>query len=472
MKDLKHTIIGLMATIFAILMFYTTTTAIASDVPESGFVTVPVKEMNRKDEYQYAGDKERIYKWGECTLNNEYSVRIKSGVSYMVYNLFIKSPCGKNWSYNVMVVPSTFDVEADMKMYSDGNLINNRVGYYDYDNYKILWFYNYYCSDGSNWSDNVDLFYTLPSDLMIIGGNSIDFKLIADKLNDFVNGVQVGEIKTSDDVEFDNDGNIVEKSKIVYDLEVPLNFRIKQKSLVDLPLIGGVGKDNTFYLTWEQSDKVDVQGWQTEIYYKEKGSAKKEWYSSKKYPYELSWSYWDSVANYKSKYTFNVENVPMQQELIDLLGFKPYSCNVTKLDFMIRNKYLDENGILHYSNYVYINNTSGSGSSGSDMDYSASEIDGEEVDKLLNENGSFSSDDLDNNIVSDSDNYFNSNVGDGVGSDDYLSAVGILKGLANDLKEFPSFFSSFFSFLPSHFIYALSALILFLITIAFIKSVL
>ena len=255
---------------------------------------------------------------------------------------------------------------------------------------------------------------------------------------------------------------------ILYDLEVPLNFKIKQKSLVDLGIFE-MGKDSTFYLYWEQSDNLNTNGWKTEIYFKEKGKAKKHWYSLNWTKYECKWHFFSDTDNYKNKFTFNVEKITQtDDEIKEQVGFKPYETSVTKLDFMIRNKYYDEStGIMHYSNYVYLDNANGSGSSGSSMDYNGYEINGEEVDKSDLDDGNIS-----NNRVTDSDSYNGSNVSGDTSSNDVTSAISILKSISNDIKEFPSFFSNFFSFIPDHFVYALSALIVATIAIAFIKAVL
>ena len=255
---------------------------------------------------------------------------------------------------------------------------------------------------------------------------------------------------------------------ILYDLEVPLNFKIKQKSLVDLGIFE-MGKDSTFYLYWEQSDNLNTNGWKTEIYFKEKGKAKKHWYSLNWTKYECKWHFFSDTDNYKNKFTFNVEKITQtDDEIKEQVGFKPYETSVTKLDFMIRNKYYDEStGIMHYSNYVYLDNSNGSGSSGSSMDYNGYEINGEGVDKSDLDDGNIS-----NNRVTDSDSYNGSNVSGDTSSNDVTSAISILKSISNDIKEFPSFFSNFFSFIPDHFVYALSALIVATIAIAFIKAVL
>lgn len=255
---------------------------------------------------------------------------------------------------------------------------------------------------------------------------------------------------------------------ILYDLEVPLNFKIKQKSLVDLGILE-MGKDSTFYLYWEQSDNLNTNGWKTEIYFKEKGKAKKHWYSLQWTKYECKWHFFSDTDNYKNKFTFNVEKITQtDEEIKEQVGFKPYETSVTKLDFMIRNKYYDEStGIMHYSNYVYLDNSNGSGSSGSSMDFKGYEIDGKEFDK-----GNFDDDHITNNRVTDSDSYNGSNVSGNTSSNDVTSAISILKSISNDIKEFPAFFSNFFSFIPDHFVYALSALIVATIGIAFLKAVL
>lgn len=332
--------------------------------------------------------------------------------------------------------------------YADGSLVGNKRGQ------KVVASNTQYYVDVNEYNpniyDNASVNQTIDSIVMnFLQSGKMDSKIIDLSKN-----------------QFDESGNIVPVTE-VYDLEVPQNFRVKQKSLVDLGIVE-MGKDDTFYLSWEQSENIDNNGWVTEIYFKDKGYAKKEWYSLKKYKYECKWSFYNSVPNYKNKAKFNIENVNNLEEIKEIVGFKPYSTSTTKLDFMIRNKWVDEvNGITHYSNYVYLDNSNGSGSSGSSMDFNGYEVDGKEFDK-----GNFDDENINNNRVTDSDSYDGSNVSGNTSSNDVTSAISILKSITNDIKEFPAFFSNFFSFIPDHFVYALSALIVATIGIAFLKAVL
>lgn len=143
-------------------------------------------------------------------------------------------------------------------------------------------------------------------------------------------------------------------------------------------------------------------------------------------------------------------------------GHNPQVSTVEKTDIMLRNKYIDNNGNAHYSNYVYLYQDT-------DFKYLANEVDGSNLDK----NG-MTTDNIDSNVVTDSEIYNNSDSSSYLDSVDVTSSsgVGMLRGLLNDIKDFPRFFYEFFCFIPEQVYLAISALIVCLVPIALIKLVL
>lgn len=238
-----------------------------------------------------------------------------------------------------------------------------------------------------------------------------------------------------------------------YSLEPPLNVKVNNFN------------PKKVVLQWEQSEDKNIDGWETEIYIKQKGTYKKTIFSNKK-NYDTDWQAQPFTPTYKKKYIFNSLTLETTDKyLIDFIdnnGYQPQVSTVEKTDIMLRNKYIDDNGQIYYSNYVYLYQDS-------DYKYIANEVDGSELDK----NG-MSTDNIDKNVITDSEIYDNSDTSTIFDNTDVTSSsgVGMLKSLLNDIKDFPRFFYEFFCFIPEQVYLAISALIVCLVPIALLKLVL
>ena len=84
-----------------------------------------------------------------------------------------------------------------------------------------------------------------------------------------------------------------------------------------------------------------------------------------------------------------------------------------------------------------------------------------------------STDNIDKNVITDSEIYDNSDTSTIFDNTDVTSSsgVGMLKSLLTDIKDFPRFFYEFFCFIPDQVYLAISALIICLVPIALIKLV-
>ena len=141
------------------------------------------------------------------------------------------------------------------------------------------------------------------------------------------------------------DGEIVYDENIYYDLELPLNIKVKQKSLIDLGIIE-FGKDDPLYFTWEQNDPSYTK-WTTEIYVSCSGSVKKHWYSIKSEEFETDFIYYTSVDTYKLKYTFDISKDKILDAYIKEQVGDYYSASC-KPKFMFKNAWYDSStGIQH-----------------------------------------------------------------------------------------------------------------------------
>ena len=258
-----------------------------------------------------------------------------------------------------------------------------------------------------------------------------------------------------------SDGNITPTKNVKYDLELPLNIKVKQKSLIDLWIIE-FGQDDPLYFTWEQNDPSYTK-WTTEIYVSCSGSVKKHWYSIKEEEFETDFIYYTSVDTYKLKYTFDISKDEILDAYIKEQVGDYYSASC-KPKFMFRNSWYDSSSsIQHYSNYVYSDNTTPS-EAGANPEYNSFELDGESIDS----NG-ISSDNISDSIINDSEYYDGSSS---VGADSTTSgAISVLKGVFNDVLQFPDFFKSVLDFLPDTIMTVFGATFIILIGIAFVKIV-
>ena len=261
--------------------------------------------------------------------------------------------------------------------------------------------------------------------------------------------------------------------KPVYDLEIPLDFKIKNHYNIDIgPLELGVKRDQ-FTLSWHQSDNINNAGWETEIYIEPTFSTRQHLWSTAKST-KIDYKLYDTVLNSKNKYKVNLTEKKymktLYDDLFEKLGYEPAFITLSNCQFMVRNKWTNpDTQQIHYSNYVY---TDGNFKDG----YKSYEIDGKKFDEGITNGDKFDDTLVDNARKTDSDLYTGQDTTgtSGTSNNDFTDStnnIGILKSLSNDLKDFPRFFTSFFDFIPNHIIAGLTALIALSIILGFLRAV-
>lgn len=252
-------------------------------------------------------------------------------------------------------------------------------------------------------------------------------------------------------------------ANVTYDLEMPLNVTCKFHNKTF---------GNSYYnITWEQSDGLDIQGWETEIYISQHIKYGKYLWSLATSPHYYDTKYYlvDHVATFLGKYKkiwksddfYAGTNDELYAYVEKEKGYRPQVTSVRKNNFMLRNKFVDSEGKIHYSDYVYLKE-------GEDGNYTASVIKGEETDK----NGGVT--DIkygqeDTKVDTNNDTYKNTDVSSTTTS--FSGGVSTLKSLFSDLQELPKLIEEMFGFIPGQFIFALTAMLIVLIPIAIIKLI-
>lgn len=244
----------------------------------------------------------------------------------------------------------------------------------------------------------------------------------------------------------------VDEKKPVYDLEAPLgvtvtssehsrNFQIYGDGLYQ-------GSDLVIpYKIWWNQSNIDLTGYETEFYVREYGKYKKSLFSSwvdVVTPYVFDKSF--VTAKYCNNSLKYYEFSPKDKKRIysycqNEIGEEPYAVEFYHPDFMLRNKMEDEDGRMHYSNWVYVKTYD-------DGTYSVFEMEQEyEIENDPDETGNIDIDspNYDDEIIYE-ENDTSIDVG-GIGNAGTFLTV--LKDLANSIKTFPDFFGEVFSFLPS-----------------------
>lgn len=238
----------------------------------------------------------------------------------------------------------------------------------------------------------------------------------------------------------------------VYDLEAPLgvtvsssdnsrNFQIYGDGLYQ-------GSDLVIpYKVWWNQSNIDLSGYETEFYVREYGKYKKSLFSSwvdVMTPYIFDKSF--VTAKYCNNSLKYYEFSPKDKKRIysycqDEAGEEPYAVEFYHPDFMLRNKKEDENGQMHYSNWVYVKTYD-------DGTYSVFEMEQEyDLEEDPDETGNIDVDspNYDDEIIYEDTDY-SPDIG---GVKDSAKFITVLKDLANSLGDFPDLFAQIFSFLPS-----------------------
>lgn len=328
--------------------------------------------------------------------------------------------------------------------YADGSLVGNKRGQ------KVVASNTQYYVDINEYNPNV------------YDNASVNQTVDSIIMNFLTSGIMDSKIIDLSKNEFDNNGQIIPKSAL-YDLEMPLNVTCKFHNKTF---------GNSYYnITWEQSDGLDIQGWETEIYISQHIKYGKYLWSLATSPHYYDTKYYlvDTVATFLGKYKKIWKSDVFYQGTKDELysyvekekGYTPQITSVRKNNFMLRNKFVDKDGKTHYSDYVYLKE-------GEDGNYTASVIKAEETDK----NGGITDikyGEEDTKVDTNNDTYKNSDVSSSTTS--FSGGVSTLKSLFSDLQELPKLIEEMFSFIPGQFIFALTAMLIVLIPIAILKLI-
>lgn len=184
-----------------------------------------------------------------------------------------------------------------------------------------------------------------------------------------------------------------------------------------------------------------------------------------RYDYRLNKDYFVRtrlLEEYKSKYNVKWKESNLDNYVFDCdvsFSLIPYKrLKKSKYpSFAIRYYYRDSDGIIHYSNWVEIKD------SGNCEGYIANEVSEHDTKYEDKENVTI---DNSNNNYNGKDNIMNDT---GIGGSDNTSAIGTLKRLLNDLKDFPLLFSKLFLFLPVDIGSLISAFLVICIPLAILK---
>lgn len=240
----------------------------------------------------------------------------------------------------------------------------------------------------------------------------------------------------------------------IYDLECPLDVKVNTGSAtvnVESDSYTNIKSGSATlipYKIWWSQSNIDLTGYVTEFYVKEFGRCRKNIFSK----WEECSSTWvydgehvtAKFCNNNLKYhEFRCwESETLKEIAITQLGDDEPKVEFNSCDFMIRNKKEDENGVLHYSNWVYVNTYE-------DGTYSVYEmVQDYDITEDSDETGNINTDSTihDDEIIHVDDSDTSIDVG-GIGNAGTFLTV--LKDLANSIKTFPDFFGEVFSFLPS-----------------------
>lgn len=235
----------------------------------------------------------------------------------------------------------------------------------------------------------------------------------------------------------------------VYDLEPPLGVVMNASDAtndINITDNSDASLVITPYKIWWNQSNIDLTGYETEFYVREYGKHKKSLFASWE-ALETSWVFDASYVTAKycnNKLKWHEFNCREEGRLYylskELLGDEPFQVKFLNCDFMIRNKKQDENGQMHYSNWVYVNTYD-------DGTYSVFEMEQDyTLDEDSDETGNINTDSEiydDETVYTDTD--YSPDVG---GITDAAQFIRVLKDLANSLGDFPDLFAQIFSFLP------------------------
>ena len=277
---------------------------------------------------------------------------------------------------------------------------------------------------------------------------------------------------------WDDDLNKYVDPNANFDLETPKNVKITIPSDFN---------EGSYHLSWEQSEEFYSKDYasdvEIEIFEKYFGKARidivHEWHK-----FEIGYNWVPKeIPNKRCEYTLdysrnshlsNNRRYSVYQWLTEIEGSYITIFNVTEdtipiefytNDYLIRNKYTDENGKVHYSNFVHI-------MCHNDGYYQLEELDGKTVEEIKKQD-SIVLDDEDTTDIRIEGDYDptqpiqTENIT--LGDTDIFQDI---KGLFDNLLGFPNYFKKIFGFFPSWILKLITFGIGALITIGILKAIL
>ncbi|MBD5137011.1 MAG: hypothetical protein HDT39_13745 [Lachnospiraceae bacterium] len=234
---------------------------------------------------------------------------------------------------------------------------------------------------------------------------------------------------------FTEDGDM--KENVLYDLEVPKNIKVdgwKESFL---------GSRKNLIVTWKQSDSVNVEDWQTELYYREKWKIKRfPWSASevRDTGYTKEYDLYGVTLNFKNRYTF-------EKDIMDNWIKNAYETggtyDITDKYVRLRNAWYEEDKkIMHYSNWITWH-----------VDMETGKIDVTENEDKDPENTE------EDNVKTDSEDYppgddYTDKNNDNT-SYDLDGFLEYLKSAIAAIGDVPDMLGKVFSFLPPYFVTAI-----------------
>lgn len=256
----------------------------------------------------------------------------------------------------------------------------------------------------------------------------------------------------------------------IYDLEPPLDIKINTGSAsVNVEsdsytnIKSGTATLIPHKIWWSQSN-IDLTGYETEFYIKEYGRCRKSIFSTWQ-DCNTGWLF--DGSHVTAKYCNNNlkwhefrcwESTSLNEVAIIQLEDDNPKVEFNSCDFMIRNKKEDEDGQIHYSNWIYVNTYE-------DGTYSVFEmVQDYDITEDSDETGNI---DTDSTIYDDEVIYEDTNTTVDVGGiSNTGSFLTVLKDLANSIKTFPDFFAQMFSFLPNWILTSIGTLFIIILICA------
>lgn len=324
------------------------------------------------------------------------------------------------------------DKNGGLKTYTFSQYSSNDKGNINNKYYFIDSSYSYMTLNESN-DNGYEILY-----------NSIPFSYIVESSNSYTDIVELAKWLCGEQNDSDLPDNVtVPPTKPIKDLEPPLNIKVDG---INNNMFNN--KQKSLKIRWDQSN-IDLTDYETHFYFMEKGRTRKTifnewqdvdtpWLFDKKF---ITAKYCNNNLKYY-EYKWWTDQSKLGDYANALLygdEFGGLMCEHSAVDFMIRNEKIDDSGVQHYSNWVYVNCFN-------DGTYQVYEMnDDYTLDKDSDETGNIKTDSdiYDDEIIYDEKDFDSPGIGDA------SNFVDSMKDLISSLREFPNLFAKIFSFFPA-----------------------